>query len=101
MRLRPRFRAVDSTLRSVAKSFAPRSKWNPPETFMQSFINRALLCLIGREGHPSSAQEAQRIRLLVPQPQRRVVPVLARPQLLRPRVAPQHRPHPVVVSLLR
>ena len=41
MRLRPRFRAVDSTLHSVAESFAPRAEWNPPEIFMQSFINRA------------------------------------------------------------
>ena len=41
MRLTPRFRAVDSTLQSVAKFLAPRSERNPPQSFIQSFINRA------------------------------------------------------------
>ena len=42
MRLKPRFRAVDSTLRSVAKSSAPRSERNPPEIFVCSFIIRGV-----------------------------------------------------------
>ncbi len=40
MRFQPCFRAVDRTLRNVAKSRAPCSKRNPPEIFMRSFIIR-------------------------------------------------------------
>ena len=40
MRFRPCLRAVDSTLRSVAKSCAPCSERNPPEIFIRSFIIR-------------------------------------------------------------
>lgn len=38
MQLRPCFRAVDSTLREVGKSFGARSDRNTPEIFMLSFI---------------------------------------------------------------
>lgn len=69
-----------------------RLRPRPRSSCRASSTAQVLLCLIGREGYPGSAQEAQRIRLVVPQPQREVVPLLARPQQSRPLVALRHRP---------
>ncbi len=56
MRLRPCFRAVDSTLRSVAKSCAPCADRNPPEIFMRSFIiRRSCSAWLFVKGHIRSA----------------------------------------------
>ena len=69
MRSRPRFRAVGSMLRNVAKSFARRSG-TPRDLHEQFLMRRSRSAWLFGKGTPGIVQEARRLRLGVPQPQR-------------------------------